>query len=148
MKRRLLFGVLLFFVTVMLLTRLDFLVNKSLYDYGLKYDEGWYIEYSLLYALLYQAVILILALYTKSLRLVAFTEVFVLTSTQDLVYFGLWQGGFPSIQWAWTPFFHLFGTWTTTDQLLLSFSANAFVSTALALASLKNFAAHVKVRQQ
>ena len=148
MKRRLLFGALLFFLTVLLLTRLDFLVNKSLYAFGLRYDEGWYVEYSLLYALLYQAVIVMLALYTKSLRFVAFTEVFVLTSSQDLVYFGLWQGGFPGIQWAWTPFFHLFGTWTTANQLMLSFSANAFVATALALASLKNFSAQVKVRQR
>jgi len=47
-KRWLLLAVSLFFLTVVLFTRLDFLVNKSLYDYGLKFDEGWYVEYSLL----------------------------------------------------------------------------------------------------
>jgi hypothetical protein len=51
-------------------------------------------------------------------------EVFVLTATQDLVYFGLWQGSFPRIEWLWTPFYWIFGSWTTTHQILLSFSAN------------------------
>jgi hypothetical protein len=115
----------------MLFTRLDFLINNSLYNYGLRFDEGWYLPYSLLYALAYQCLILLLVFYARNMKFFAFAEVFVLTSTQDLVYFGLWQNGFPSYEWAWSPFFCIFGNWTTMHQLMLSFSAIFLVSTVL-----------------
>jgi hypothetical protein len=63
-------------------------------------------------------------------------EIFVLTSTQDLVYFGLWEGAFPHIEWSWMPFYRIFGSWTTTHQIMLSFSANLLFSLAIILRSL------------
>jgi len=131
MKRRDFFAVLLFFFGVLLFTRVDFFVNASLYNYGLQFSENWYSEYLILYGLCYQLLILSLLVYTRSLKLFVFMEVFVLTSTQDLVFFGLWQGAFPRIEWSWTPFYRIFGTWTTTHQILLSFSANLLSSLAI-----------------
>jgi len=40
MKRKNLFAILLFFFGVLLFTRVDFLVNESLYHYGLHFNEN------------------------------------------------------------------------------------------------------------
>lgn len=137
MKRKNLFAVLLFFFGVLLFTRIDFFVNASLYNYGLKFNENWYAEYTTLYTLCYQLLILSLFVYTRNLKLFVFMEIFVLTSTQDLVYFGLWQGAFPQIEWSWMPFYRIFGTWTTTHQIMLSSSANLLVWLAIILLPLR-----------
>ena len=82
--------------SVLLLTRLDFLVNNVLHNFGLIFSEAWYQKYYVLYFLAYQLIFFILLAQTRNLKLFAFFQVFVLTSTQDLVYFGLWEGGFRS----------------------------------------------------
>ena len=112
-----------FSFSVLLLTRLDFLINNILYNFGLSFSEVWYQEYSVLYFLAYQLVVFILLAYTKNLKLFAFFQVFVLTSTQDLVYFGLWEGSFPSHEWVWMVYYRIFGFWNTTSQILLSISS-------------------------
>ena len=112
-----------FSFSVLLLTRLDFLINNILYNFGLNFSEAWYQEYSILYFLAYQLIIFILLAYTKNLKLFAFFQVFVLTSTQDLVYFGLWEGSFPSHEWVWMVHYRIFGFWNTTSQILLSLSS-------------------------
>ena len=128
MKRENIFAILLFFFGILLFTRIDFFVNSSLYNFGLQFNENWYGEYTTLYTLCYQLLILSLFVYTRNLKFFAFMETFVLTSTQDLVYFGLWQGAFPQSEWSWMPFYRIFGTWTTVNQILLSFSANLIVT--------------------
>ena len=133
MKRRNIVAIVLFFLGVLLFTRIDFLVNSSLYGYGLNFSENWYGEYTILYALCYQLLILSLFAYSRNLKLLALTEVFALTSTQDLVYFGLWQGSFPTVEWSWTPFYRILGSWTTTHQILLSFSFTLSASLAILL---------------
>src|SRR4030067_305380 len=133
MKRRNILAVLLFFLGVLLFTRIDFLINSSLYRYGLHFSENWYVEYTGLYALCYQLLILSLFVYSRNLKLLALMEVFALTSTKDLVYFGLWQGSFPTIDWSWMPFYRIFGSWTTAHQILLSFSMNFTASLAIIL---------------
>jgi len=112
-----------FSFSVLLLTRLDFLINNILYNFGLSFSEALYQEYSVLYFLAYQLVVFILLAYTKNLKLFAFFQVFVLTSTQDLVYFGLWEGSFPSHEWVWMVYYRIFGFWNTTSQILLSLSS-------------------------
>jgi hypothetical protein len=112
-----------FSFSVLLLTRLDFLVNNILYSFGLTFSETWYQEYGALYFLAYQLVIFALLAYTRNLKLFAFFQVFVLTSTQDLVYFGLWEGSFPSHEWVWMVYYRIFGFWNTTSQILLSASS-------------------------
>jgi hypothetical protein len=113
----------IFSLSVLLLTRLDFLVNNILYSFGLTFSETWYQEYGALYFLAYQLVIFALLAYTRNLKLFAFFQVFVLTSTQDLVYFGLWEGSFPSHEWVWMVYYRIFGFWNTTSQILLSASS-------------------------
>jgi hypothetical protein len=113
----------IFSLSVLLLTRLDFLVNNILYSFGLTFSETWYQEYGALYFLAYQLVIFALLAYTRNLKLFAFFQVFVLTSTQDLVYFGLWEGSFPLHEWVWMVYYRIFGFWNTTSQILLSASS-------------------------
>ena len=106
---------------VLLFTRMDYLVNNTLYKHGLKFSDEWYSEYSLLYALLFQLTIALIYLWTRSWKLCLVLEAFVLSSCQDFVYFGLWEGGkFPSGDWDWMPLFKTFGHWTTKDQLAFS----------------------------
>lgn len=136
MKRENLIAILLFFTGVLLFTRIDFFVNSSLYNYGLKFNENWYVEYLNLYALCYQLLILSLLAYTRSLKLFISMETFILTSTQDIVYFSLWQGTFPKTEWTWTPFYKIIGNWTTTHQITLSLSANLLFSLAIILHTL------------
>jgi hypothetical protein len=120
-------AIVAFSFSVLLLTRLDFLVNNILYDFNLSFSEGWYHEYSILYFLAYQLVVFVLLAYTRNMKLFTFFEVFVLTSTQDLVYFGLWQGSFPAHEWVWMPYYRIFGFWNTTNQILLSISSLALI---------------------
>lgn len=116
-------AIVAFSFVVLLLTRLDFLINNILYDFGLIFSEGWYQEYSVLYFLSYQLVVFLLLVYTRNLKLFVFFEVFVLTCTQDLVYFGFWEGSFPKHEWVWMVQYKFFGFWNTTNQVLLSFSS-------------------------
>ena len=115
------FGIFSF--SVLLLTRLDFLINNILYTFGLTFSEGWYQEYAILYFLAYQLVVFILLAYTRNLKLFAFFQVFVLTSTQDLVYFGIWEGSFPAHEWVWMVYYRIFGFWNTASQILFSISS-------------------------
>jgi hypothetical protein len=110
----------IFCLAVLSLTRLDFLVNNILYRFGLTFSGAWHQEYSILYFLAYQLLIFTRLAYTRNLKLFMLFQVFVLTSTQDLVYFGLWQGSFPAHEWVWTAEYKLFGFWNTASQLLLS----------------------------
>jgi hypothetical protein len=112
-----------FSFSVLLLTRLDFLINNILYNFGLSFSEAWYQEYSVLYFLAYQLIVFILLAYTKNLKLFAFFQIFVPASTQDLVYFGIWEGSFPSHEWVWMMYYRIFGFWNTANQILLSISS-------------------------
>ena len=120
-------AIVIFSFFVLLLTRLDFLINNIFYSFGLIFSEGWYQEYTILYFLAYQLDILVLLAYTRNLKLFLFFEVFILTSTQDLVYFGFWQCSFPSHEWVWMVQYKIFRSWNTTTQLLLNTSSIALI---------------------
>ena len=124
MKEKL--ALVIFGISVLLLTRLDFFINNVLYGFGLIFSDGWYTEYQLLYALVYQLIAFVLYVYTRNLKLLVFFEVFVLTSSQDLVYFVLWETGFPSTEWTWIIYHDIFGFWNTTSQVLLSVTSLVF----------------------
>ena len=117
------YGIILAILGILLFTRIDFLINNILYKYGLKFSEGWYSEYGILYFLLYQFLIAIVYLLTKNVKLAICLEVFTQTSTQDLIYFGLWEGSFPTYDWVWMPYYKIFGTWMTIHQVCLSLLA-------------------------
>ena len=133
MKRETFIAILLFFFGVLLFTRIDFLVNVSLYGHGLAFSEDWYVEYINLYVLCYQFLIFSLLIYARNLKLFVLMEVFVLSATHDLVYFGVWHGAFPQVEWSWMPFYRVFGTWTTAHQILYSVCANSLVWLAFML---------------
>ena len=105
----------IFCFAVLLLTRLDYLINNTLYSFGLNYSEAWHQEYGVIYFLAYQLVIFTLLAYTKNLKLFMFFQAFVLTSTHDLVYFGLWEGSFPAREWIWMTQYRIFGFWNTAS---------------------------------
>ncbi len=116
--RNLMLAGALFACAVLLFTRIDYLVNSDLYRYGLKFNDGWFGTYSLLYRLLYQLMIVFVYLLTRRWRLVVVLEAFVLSSGQDLVYFIVWgQGNFPTGDWTWMPWYKWFGHWTTEMQI-------------------------------
>jgi hypothetical protein len=122
---------------VLIYTRLDYLVNDELYFYGLKFSGNWFVTNQIVYILLYQSGILTLQLYHKNLKLTLFLEAFVVTSTQDLVFFGLWNHGvFPVAQWTWTTYYALIGFWNTNTQILASFTVFAGAAIALFLMTL------------
>ena len=121
-------AIVIFSFFVLLLTRLDFLINNIFYSFGLIFSEGWYQEYTILYFLAYQLAIFVLLAYTRNLKLFLFFEVFILTSTQDLVYFGFWQGSFPSHEWVWMLQYRIFWFWNTTTQFFLSTSSIALIT--------------------
>lgn len=115
-------SLILFLFAVLILTKLDFLVNKTLYEYGLQFSHGWYQEYTLQYALSYQLILLLLYLWTRDWKTIFVLEGFVLSSGQDLILFTVWNRGFPESQWTWMTFHHIFGFWNTTTQILLTIS--------------------------
>lgn len=128
---RMLLTCLLIATMFVLLTRLDFLVNGMLYEHGLRFSETWYWEYWLLCGLTYQLVIVCLSLWNRSLRLFFALEILVLCSVQDLFFFGLWVGSFPSSQWSWMVYYKLLGFWNTTNQVTLSLVALGLAFTTL-----------------
>lgn len=113
-------SLILFFSAALILTKLDFLVNKTLYEYGLQFSYGWYQEYALQYALSYQLILLLLYLWIRDWKLVFVLEGFVLSAGQDLIFFAVWNRGFPESQWTWIIFHRIFGFWNTTTQILLT----------------------------
>lgn len=114
-------SVAIFVLGLLTLTKLDQTVNAVLYGYGLQFSSGWYTQYEIVYVLLFQGLVVLCALYARSIRGFLLGEAFVLSSTQDLIFFAVWQGGaFPSGQWTWRLEYSLFGSWTTGSQLLLS----------------------------
>jgi hypothetical protein len=120
-RKRLFIGVSVFAAGILLLTKLDHIVNRTLYDFGLQFSMDWYWQYSVVYLMLLQGLVLLAYLVSRSRKLPLLAEAFVLSGTQDLVYFGLWNGGvFPDGQWSWTPSFWIFGAWTTAHQVALS----------------------------
>lgn len=121
MNRKILLTILLFFVAVLLLTFMDWIVNGLLYQHGLQFSEEWYGTYSLGYTLLWQFTLITLTLSLRSWKAFVLMEAFVLSSTQDLVYFGVWNGGvFPVGDWTWMPLFDVLGFYSTGLQVLLS----------------------------
>jgi hypothetical protein len=107
---------------VLIFTKLDFLVNETLYDYGLEFSYEWYQEYTIQYALSYQLILLLLYLWTSDWKLAFVLEGFVLSSGQDLIFFMVWNGGFPKGEWTWMFFYRIFGFWNTNTQILLTAS--------------------------
>jgi hypothetical protein len=117
-------GAGIFACGILLLTKLDFIINSTFYSYGLKFSMDWYWQYSVVYFVLLQCFAVGSYYFARRRELLLLAEAFVLSGTQDIVYFGVWNGGvFPNGQWTWTPSYWLFGSWTTVHQVALSVSS-------------------------
>ena len=114
-------GTAIFACGILLVTKLDHIVNSTLYGQGTSFSMSWYWPYSVVYFLLLQGFVAVLFLFVRRKEAVLLAEAFILSGSQDIVYFGVWNGGvFPPGQWSWTPYFWAFGGWNTVDQLALS----------------------------
>jgi hypothetical protein len=116
--QKLVIASVLFVFATLLFTRIDYLINCDLSKYGLQYNNSWSVIYSPIYFLLFQITIVWTYLFTRSWKLCIVLEAFVLSASQDLIYFGVWgKGQFPTGQWTWMPLYKVFGTWTTQMQM-------------------------------
>jgi hypothetical protein len=83
--------------------------------------KDWVIYYIELQVVAFLAV---LAARNHRIALLIVFEAFINSSTQDLIFYGLWGlGSFPTENWSWMIWYQLFGTWTTPMQV--SYSAIA-----------------------
>ena len=110
----------------------DYIVHGVHYEYGLRWDPQWhYLDLSIYLA---QNVLIVVscAAIARSVWLLPFFYVFVNTSTQDLLFYGVWHnllriapqhsGVFPLGDWTWMPYYEWFGAWTTEMQIFFSVS--------------------------
>lgn len=125
-KDRSYIAILAFIGFVVIFTGMDYLVNATLYHFGLIFSNAWWQPYEMFYTLMFQVAILCLVLFSRSWRLLVVFEAFVLTAGEDLVYFGLWNRGvFPAGNWTWSGLYAIFGSWTTPWQAALTVTALA-----------------------
>ncbi len=119
----LIISVATFLVGTVIFSGRDYLIHHDLYGWGLQADMSWILKDWLIYFFELQAVAVACVLIARShrLSLLIFFEAFILSSTQDLIFFGLWgYGSFPSESWTWMYNYQFFGVWTTPMQLAYS----------------------------
>jgi hypothetical protein len=121
----------LFFV---LMSKIDYIVHATLYQYGLHFSYDWANTYWLTYNLVYFAFALTLAfayyvgsqksLQNRKVALAIFGSISVLAfcGLQDLLFFVLWSGSLPpeTLVWWWSMWAPIFGTWNSQMQLALT----------------------------
>ncbi len=135
MYRRVVLGVVLFIIAVVLLEGNGYLIHHDLYEHGLSYSQEWAGKDNLIKIALYQFVIFTLFFIHKSWRVWVLTEVFWFTSSQDIIFYLIWNKGvFPAGDWVWLPFSSIFGHWTTISQFILSTTSMVSVGLLLWLA--------------
>ena len=120
--------VLLFFC---LMSRMDYVVNSTLYNYGLRFSRGWADGYWITYNAIFVAFALgISCAYwfgsrkTRrdlkfSIALLTTIILFTIGGLQDIMFFVLWAGGLPpnNVVWWWAPLANIVGTWNSTIQV-------------------------------
>jgi len=128
----LVFFIFLFFL---FMSRIDFIINSVLYDYGLVFSYNWANEYWLTYNFTF-VVFSAMASYVYWLgsrktscdkkvvvALLVTINLLALGGLQDILYFSIWAGGLPvdSMVWWWSQWTGVFGTWNTFMQIELMF---------------------------
>ena len=120
--------VLLFFC---LMSRMDYVVNSTLYNYGLRFSYNWAEGYWLTYNAIFIAFGLAVSCaywlgshktrrdMKCSMALLATIVLFTVGGLQDVMFFVLWAGGLPpsNVIWRWSPFTSLIGTWNSMIQI-------------------------------
>ncbi|MFQ5758726.1 MAG: hypothetical protein ACE5IF_03530 [Candidatus Bathyarchaeia archaeon] len=140
------FGVsTLVFLFFSLMSRIDFIVHSTLYNYGLQFSYQWANEYWIAYcAVFFSFSLLIGFMYWLgsnknkrdrkiSLALTTTVNLLTIAGTADLMMFLLWAGRLPpeNVIWWWTPWYQIFGVWTSSLQL--AFATMIFLIMAFVL---------------
>jgi hypothetical protein len=134
---------LLIFLYFGLMSRIDFIVNSTLYEHGLQFSYAWALDYWTVYTavfVLFSATISMMYWLGSSktardlklaLGILVTVVVLMLSGLQDVMFFVLWKGGLPpnNVVWWWVPWVHIFGTWTSLTQIV------ATTTTLVALAA-------------
>ena len=115
------------------MSRIDFIVNSVLYNYGLVFSYNWANTYWLTYNFTFFVFSAMAAfVYWLSSRntssdnrvvvaLLVTINLLALGGLQDILYFLIWDGGLPAnnVVWWWSQWKGAFGTWNTLLQLEL-----------------------------
>lgn len=120
-RRKALINLVIVIVFFLIMTRIDYVVNCILYEHGLKFSQVWYCEWTSIYILAYVFFAVVMGYFNRSLKLGLSLLVISLISTQDIIYFLVWNSGdrFPMSMWVWMYQYKLFGYWNMATQLLL-----------------------------
>jgi hypothetical protein len=116
------------------MSRIDYIVHSTLYNYGLVFSYDWANTYWLTYSLVFFAFGLSMAFsyYMGSQRtfqskkiafaIFASINVLALCGFQDMLFFVLWSGSLPSgtLVWWWSMWSYVFGTWNSQMQIALT----------------------------
>jgi hypothetical protein len=114
-----------------LMSRMDFVVNSTLYGYGLRFSYDWAREYWVTYNAIFVAFALAVSCaywfgsnrtrkdMKFSIALLITIVLFTLGGLQDLMFFVFWAGGLPpsNVVWWWAPWTNLVGTWNSMIQI-------------------------------
>ncbi|MGD6810445.1 MAG: hypothetical protein ACQCN3_12170 [Candidatus Bathyarchaeia archaeon] len=125
-------GLILGFFTLM--SRIDFIVHSTLYEYGLKFSYEWANDYWLTYNSIFYVFGIALGLIywaaskktlrdiKLSLAIAGTIALLTVGGLQDILYFVLWEGGLPqnSVVWWWMPWTSIVGTWNSLAQIALT----------------------------
>jgi len=127
-----LLSLLVFTGLIIFMSGRDYMVHGVHYAYGLQYAQEWHTLDIFIYNGELQFAAFASALIARSAYALVLYEAFVLTCTQDLIFYGLWHNAlhiapqcpttFPVGDWTWMPLYPTFGAWTTFHQVLLSVS--------------------------
>jgi hypothetical protein len=122
------------FLYFSLMSRIDFIVNSTLYDHGLQFSYAWALDYWTVYTAVFVLFSVTISLTywlgsgktTKDLKLalgiLTTVVLLMLGGLQDVLFFILWSGGLPpnNVVWWWVPWVHILGTWTSITQMAVT----------------------------
>jgi hypothetical protein len=115
-----------------LMSKIDYIVHGTLYQYGLQFSFEWAIDYWIVYTVAFVAFSITVSLMywlgskktTRDLKfsiaLLVTVNILMISGLQDIMFYILWAGGLPpnNIIWWWIPWYNIVGTWTTSMQIL------------------------------
>jgi hypothetical protein len=120
--------ILLFFC---LMSRIDYVVNASLYNYGLRFSYDWargywatYSAIFVVFAVMMSYVYWLGSVKTRrdakiSISILVTIVLLMVGGLQDIMFFVFWAGGLPptNVVWWWSPWTSLVGTWNSMIQI-------------------------------
>jgi len=131
------------------MSRVDFIVHSTLYDYGLEFSYAWANDYWLTYNALFVvfAVMAAVSYWLSSAKtrrdlklsaaLFGAIVFLALGGLQDIFFFLLWEGALPSVGtvWWWAPWANMVGTWNSQMQICLTATTVLISLTTIAIAT-------------